>query len=147
MEENKKNYINEKISNRTKETNMLTDIATTYSQAAYTAYVTSYQHKLTQFLWTIPNTGNQLKKIDEIVQHKLIPAIIGGHVINGPERVMLSLPTRLGSLDLMIFAETAENKYKDSTRITSNLQTQILGTSNNASKIGGEIKAESDEIN
>ena len=29
-EENKKNYINDKISEWTKETNMLTDIATTY---------------------------------------------------------------------------------------------------------------------
>ena len=47
MEENKKNYINDKISEWTKEINMLADIYTTHSRAAYTAYVTSYQHKLT----------------------------------------------------------------------------------------------------
>ena len=45
-EENKKNYINDKIREWTKEINMLADIATTHPQAAYTAYVTSYhQHK------------------------------------------------------------------------------------------------------
>ena len=53
-----------------------------------------------------------------------------------------SLPTRLGGLSLKIFAETAENEYKDSRRITSNLQTQTLGTNNNEGKTRGEIKAE-----
>ena len=48
---------------------MLTDIVTTHPQAAYLAYVTSYQHKLTYLLQTIPNTEDQLKKIDEVVRH------------------------------------------------------------------------------
>ena len=54
-EENKKKSINDKISEWKKEINMLTDIATTHLQAAYTAYVTSNQHKLTYLLRTIPN--------------------------------------------------------------------------------------------
>ena len=44
-EENKKNYINDKISEWTKEINMLANIATTHPQAAYTVYVTTYQQK------------------------------------------------------------------------------------------------------
>ena len=79
---------------------MLTDIATTHPQAAYTAYVISYQHKLTYLLRTIPNIKDQLKKIDEAVRYNLIPAIIGGHIINDAERVMFLLPTRLGGLGL-----------------------------------------------
>ena len=55
---------------------------------------------------------------------------------------MHSLRTRLGDLGLEIFAETAENEYKDSTRITSNLQAQILGINNNESKTRGEVKVE-----
>ena len=132
-EENKKNYINDKISEWTKEINMLTDIATTHPQVAYTAYVTSYQHKLIYLLRTIPNIEDQFKKIDEVARHKLIAAIIGGHIINDAERVMFSLPTRLGGLALKFFAETTKNEYKVSTRITSNLQAQILGTNNNES--------------
>ena len=77
----------------------------------------------------------------------MIPAIIGGHFINDAERIMLSLPTRLGGLGLKIFAETAENEHKDSTRITSNLQAQILGTNNNEGKTRGEIKAEREKRN
>ena len=146
-EENKKKYINDKISEWKKEIIMLTDIATIHSQAAYTAYVTSYQHKLTFLLRIIPNIKDQLKRIDKVVRHKLILAIMGGHVINDAERVMLSLPTRLGGLGLKIIAEVAENEYKDSTRITSNLQDQILGTNNNAGKSRGEIKAEREKRN
>ena len=101
---------------------MLTDIVTTHPQAAYTIYVTSYQHKLTDLLRTIPNIEDQIKKIDEIVRHKLIPAIIGGHIINDAERVILSLPTRLRDLGLKIFAEAAENEYIDLKRIMLNLQ-------------------------
>ena len=40
--ENKKNYIDDKIGEWTKEINMLTDIAITHRQAAYTSCVTSY---------------------------------------------------------------------------------------------------------
>ena len=72
----------------------------------------------------------------------MIPTIIGGHNINDAERVILSSPTRLGGLGLKIFTETAENEYKDSTKITSNLQTQILGTNNSEGKTKGEVKTE-----
>ena len=136
-EENKKNYINDKIGEWTKDINMLIDIAITHPQAAYTVCVTSYQYKLTYLLRAIPNIEDQLKKIDDVV-----PAIIGGHIISNAEKVMNSLPTRLGDLNLKIFAEAAENEYKDSTRITSNFQTQILGTNNKDSKTRGEVKVE-----
>ena len=86
-EENKKNYINNNISKWTKEINMLTDIGTTHPQEAYTPYVTSYQHKLTYLLRTIPNIEDQPKKIDEVVRDKFISAIIGSHIINDDERV------------------------------------------------------------
>ena len=141
-EENKKNYINDKIREWTKKINMLADIATIHPQVAYTTYVTSYQHKLTYLLRTIPYIEVQLKKIDEVVRHKLIPAMIGGQIINDSERVILSLSAHLGGLGLKIFAETAGNEDKDSTVITSNLQSQILETNNNEGKTRGEIKAE-----
>ena len=145
-EENKNNYIKDKISEWTKEINILKDISTK-PQAAYTAYVTSYQQNLTYLLRTIPNIEDQLKKIDEVVSHKMISAIIGGHIINNAERVMLSLPIRLGGLGLNIFAETAENECRYSIRITSHLQAHILGTNNSEDKTRGEIKAECEKRN
>ena len=50
--------------------------------AAYTAYVTSYQHKVTYLLRTTPSIEGQLKKIDVIVRHKYISRLdITGHLI------------------------------------------------------------------
>ena len=85
IEENKKKCTNEKVNEWKKEINMLTDIATTHPEAAYTAYATNYRHKLTYLLQTIPNIEDLLKKIIEIVQHKLIP-VIGGHIMKDAER-------------------------------------------------------------
>ena len=60
---------------------------------------------------------------------------------------MLSLLTCLGGLGLKIFAEITEIEHKDSTRITSNLQAQILGTNKNEGKTRGEIKADREKRN
>ena len=59
---------------------------------------------------------------------------------------MLSLPKRLG-LGLKIFAETAEDAYKDSTRIASNLRAQILGTNKKKGKTRDEIKTKRERRN
>ena len=55
----------------------------------------------------------------------MIPAIIGGHIINNAERVMLSLPTHLGCLGLKIFSETVENEYIDLTRIPTTMRARL----------------------
>ena len=55
----------------------------------------------------------------------MIPAIIGGHIINNTERVMLSLPTHLGCLGLKIFSETVENEYIDLTRIATTMRARL----------------------
>ena len=60
---------------------------------------------------------------------------------------MFSLPTCLMSLGLKIFTKTTENECKNSTRITSNLQSQSLGTNNSKGKTRSEIKAEREKRN
>ena len=104
-DENKTNYINEKITRWLQEINLLAEIATTCPQAAYSAYVSSYQHKLTYFLRTIPRIEDELKQIDEAVRHRLIPSLTGGHIMNNQERVLFSLPPHLGGMGMKIFAE------------------------------------------
>ena len=125
-DENKRNFIKEKINKWKDEITLLAEIAATYPQSAYAAYVSSYQHKLTYFLRTIPGISEEIKQVDEVVRHHLIPALVGGHIINDKERIMLSLPPRLGGLGLKIFEEEAESNYQDSMNVTANLQNQIL---------------------
>lgn len=125
-DENKSQYINKKIDDWTQEINLLAEIAATYPQAAYSAYVSSYQHKLTYFHRTIPSISDELKRVDEAVRHRLIPSLTGGRIINDHERVMLSLPPRLGGMGLKIFSEESTNDHHDSMSATVILQNQIL---------------------
>ena len=79
----------------------------------------SYQHKLTYFLRTIPEIDDELKKVDEAVRYRLIPSFTGGHIVNDQERIMLSLPARLGGMGLKIFAEESNKDHRDSMSATA----------------------------
>ena len=144
--ENKKHYINEKISKWKDEINLLAEIAKTYPHSASSAYVTSYQHKMTCFLRNIPGIAEEMRQVDEVVRHRLIPAIIGGHIINDDERRMLSLPPRLGGLGLKVLEEEAEIYFRDSMGITSSLQNQILGSNDDSQpKTRNQLRKERDQ--
>ena len=87
-----------------------------------------------------------MRQVDEVVRHRLIPAIIGGHIINDDERRMLSLPPRLGGLGLKILEEEAEINFRDSMGITSGLQNQILGSNNDSHpKTRNQLRKEHDQ--
>ena len=45
---------------------------------------------------TILGCEQQLARVDELIRHKFIPALTGGHIINNHERQLLALPPRLG---------------------------------------------------
>ena len=141
-EENKRQYINQKISKWKDEINLLAEIATTHPQSAYAAYVTSYQHKMTYFLRTIPGISEEMRQIDQLIRHRLIPALVGGHIINDNERVMLSLPPRLGGLGLKILEDEAEINFRDSMSVTINLQNQILGVNDENPKTRNQLRSE-----
>ena len=72
-----------------------------------------------------------MKKVDEIIRHRFIPSINGGHIVNDQERKILSLPPRLGGMGLKVFADEASKEYQNSNLITAKLQSQILGEINN----------------
>ena len=59
------------------EINLLADIAVTEPQAAYTYYIGGYQHRFTYFLHTIHGIEKHLQPVEEIIKHRLIPAITG----------------------------------------------------------------------
>ena len=124
----KRTYLEEKVSTWVQELTLLSKIATTQPQAAYSCFTAGYQHKLTYFLRTISGCEEHLVPVDEVIRHKFIPALTGGHVVNELERQLLALPPRLGGLGLKIFSQNAVEEYQNSTSVTVELQEQILGT-------------------
>ena len=130
----KERYLEEKVESWMNEITLLSDIAVTQPQAAYSCFTSGYQHKLTYFMRTIPGCEQQLARVDELIRHKFIPALTGGHIINDHERQLLALPPRLGGLGIKIFSQVANKEYENSKSVTVDLQVQITGTNINQQK-------------
>lgn len=78
----KQRYIEENAETWIREISLLSDIAVTQSQSAFSCFTSGYQHKLTYFMHTIAGCKEQLLRVDELIRHKFNPALMGGHTIN-----------------------------------------------------------------
>ena len=141
-EEYKRGYVNEAVEKWVSEISLLSQIATTQPQATYTCYVAGYQHKLTYFLRKIPDIEDNLQPFEDVLRHQFILAITGGHIVNDKERLLLSLPPRLGGLCLKIVTETAIEEYENSCQVTLQLKNQILDTQGGEGKTKSTIRCE-----
>jgi len=108
------------------ELTLLTEIAVTQPQAAYTCFVSGYQHRFSYFIRTIPKMEEYLQPIKDIIRHQFIPAITGGKVVNDLERSSLSLPPNMRGLGLKNVCEIAPIEHENSKQFTKQLQHQIL---------------------
>ena len=84
---------------------MLSTVAETQPQVAYSAFVSGFKNKLCYFIRTIPDISNLLLPIEDTIRNRFIPAITGGRTCNEKERNLLSLPTRYGGLAIPVFHE------------------------------------------
>ena len=107
-------YIKTLIQGRINQVENLTQIAYTEPQAAYSAFVAGFQHKLTYHIRTIPEMSNLLAPLDQIINDKFIPAITNGHHCSSEERILLSLPVRLGGMSIPIFADISDREFNNS---------------------------------
>ena len=98
-------YVNELVSCWKDQLLLLSKIAEINPQAAYSCYVNGFKRKYTYFLRTIPNMKDSLHQIEKIIRHYLIPAITGSHICSDKERVLLSLPAKLGGLGSSILLQ------------------------------------------
>ena len=102
----KDSYCKEKVEIWCKEMERLCEIAQTNPQAAYSAYIKSYQHKFTYFFRTIPNFEKYLKPLDDLITYGFLPTLFGS-AITPLEREIFALPTRYGGLGVSILADKA----------------------------------------
>ena len=110
-------YKYEYVDNLVKDLNsqlcMLSTVAESQPQAAYSAFLSGFKNRLSYFMRTIPNISNLLIPIEYTIRNRFIPAITGGCICNEEERKLLSLPTRYGGLAIPIFHEQVQQmEYK-----------------------------------
>lgn len=123
----KSEYCNKMVNQWVQELSMLSRIAITQPQEAYTCYISGYQHRFSYFVRTIPGIEKFLDPVEDVIRHQFIPAITDGHVVNDEERMLMSLPPRLGGLGLKNICEYAPVELENSKQLTYLLQKEIVG--------------------
>ena len=122
----KREYVQNKIDELINEIKVLSMIAKTEPQAAYSCFITAFKHKPSYIMRTIPDISDQLNQLDELITSEFIPAITGGIHCSDIERKLLSLPSKLGGLGIPIFVEISNEEYEYSLMLSKDLSTRIM---------------------
>ena len=124
--EYKEEYLATKVDGWIEEIKILSEIAKSQPQAAYSYFITGFRHKVTYYMRTIHGASNQLQHLDQAIQTEFIPSITGGIICNENDRKLLSLPPKLGGLGIPIFAEISQIEYENSATLTEGLCSKII---------------------
>ena len=95
----KREYVQNKIDELINEIKVLSMIAKTEPQAAYSCFIAAFKHKPSYIMRTIPDVSDQLNQLDELITSEFIPAITGGIHCSDIERKLLSITLKLGGLE------------------------------------------------
>ena len=120
-------YIAEKVEQWRKELETLAMIATSQPQSAFTVLTQSLQHKWLFISRSTRNIGHLLQPIENVIRHKVIPAITGRQHINDTDRRLFSLPPKLGGLGIIIPTEMTHQEFDNSLMVTKPLVESIQG--------------------
>ena len=123
-EEYKKEYVTEKVKQWIESIQILTNIAKTQPQAAYSCFVKGFVHKFTYFMRTIPDIKTLLYPLDQAIDG-FIKVIFDNHDFNPIERQLWSLPVRMGGLSLPIPSEISDEQYTNSRLINVALTSKV----------------------
>ena len=122
----KREYVQNKIDELINEIKVLSMIAKTEPQAAYSYFITAFEHKPSYIMRTVPDISDQLNQLDEVITSEFIPAITVGIHCSNIERKLLSLPSKLGRLGIPIFTEISNQEYEYSLMLSKDLSTRIM---------------------
>ena len=110
----------------TMELKKLSKIGETERHAAYAAFTHGWKHKWTYLSRTIADIGELMRPLENCIRYSFIPAITNGHKCNDEERLILTLPPRLGGLRIPNPVTSADLEYNNSLKVTSALAERII---------------------
>ena len=113
-------YASEKVDKWCREIERLSEFVRSQPHAAYAAYIHGEQHRFRFFMRTIPGMEEYLKPLDDAINLRLIPALVGND-LNNEERALFSLPTRDGGMGIPILTEAAPTEFISSTTVNAPL--------------------------
>ena len=104
----------------------LSQISLFEPQAAYTAFTSCLRHRYTFYLRTIPGISDLLQPLENAIRLSLIPALTDGRRVTDDERLLLTLPVRLGGLGLISPVAISDQEHAFSVEATAVLTSAIL---------------------
>ena len=122
----KEDYVKRKVEEMTIELKKLSKIGETEPHAAYAAFTHGWKHKWTYLLRTIADIGELMGPLENCIRYSFIPAITNGHTCSDEERLILTLPPRLGGLGIPNPVTIADQEYNNSIKVTSALAERII---------------------
>ena len=100
------------------EIEVLSQIAKVEPQAAYCCFTAGFKHKVTYLMHTTPNISEELRRLDDAINNKLIPFFTENKLCGNDERLLLSLPTKLGGMGIPVSFEIANIEFQNSSLLT-----------------------------
>ena len=104
----KREYVNELVTQWISEIEVLSQIAKIEQQAAYCCFTTGFKHNVTYLMRTTSGIDEELRRLDDVINNKLIPSFTENNLCGNDERHLLSLPTKLGGMGIPIFSEISQ---------------------------------------
>ena len=121
----KKDFVSKLVDKWVLQIKTLSDIAKFEPHAAYTAFTSCIRHRYTFYLRTIPDIGALLQPLEDAISNLLIPALTEGRHVSVDERVLLSLPPRLGGMGIIAPTRICQQEFAFSKIATNKLTTAI----------------------
>ena len=78
----------------------------------------------------MPGIENEMHLVDNVIDTKLLPALLDGRSLSLNDRKLLSLPTRLGGLSIPIFSDFCTVENENSKTICQDLTSNIVSQNN-----------------
>ena len=116
----KNNFIDSQVKKWKEELLLLSNIASTQPQAAYTAFTKSIQTEWAYVQRVVFDCQSRFADLEKVIFDRLLPTLIGSEVSQS-ERALFSLPTRWGGLGIRNPMGTGDEEFMVSRMATSEI--------------------------
>ena len=137
-EDGKAEYVRSLVTRWCDQIHVLSEFAKLQPQAAYAAFVSGFCNRFTYYIRTIPGFETEMQQSDNVIDTKLLPALLDQHSLSRHERELLSVPTRLGGLGISIFSNICVEENVNSKTISQYLSSNIVLQNHTPAPVRGD---------
>ena len=119
-------FVKEKVKDWVCQLIMLSKVATFILRLLIVRSRLEFVINLTTYLEQLSDLSEHLQPVEDVIRHKFIPALCEGRSCSDDERLLLSLPVKLGGLGIPDLMRIAALEYDASKSITEPIAKKII---------------------